>query len=211
MEYKKLADLDNTYPSIQKYTHGTTDGSIVLYGIDPTNQIVFNIPDYKTVTPISNTNFRFILSISKDSSDINPKLFTSQLYYNDLEDSFNTHNPYFLMDSFKYMVKFYYSDISDFVKNLTGLVTTQQINETSEYVNMQLNLFINSNMSINYEKLVRYVDWCINTSTLDSLNTGGILPAELLGNWSVVLPTSPYSVSTPPSKSDQNISITGLV
>ena len=187
MKYIRLTELDNKYPSIDKYNRGTTDGSIVLYGTTPTKQLIFNIPDYKTVTPVAGTTFRFIISIANDINDTAPKLFTSQGYFNDLADSFKTHNPYFITASFKFKVNFYYSD-------LVALYNSLSANETTENVQMKQNIFIN-NGTVDYETLVRYIDWCVGTVNLNELNTNGVLPANPMGGWVINVPD--VTASTP--------------
>lgn len=187
MKYIKIAELDNKYPSVNKYTRGTTDGSIVLHGEDITNQLVFNIEDYKTITPIANTSFRFILAISKDTNDKTPKLFTSQEYFNDLETSFKTHNPYFIIESFRFIVNFYYND-------LLTLFDTLAVTEIAQSDKVKQNIFINNGV-LDYETLVRYIDWCTTTANLNDLSTGGVLLAKSLGSWVITLINS--SAQTP--------------
>jgi len=210
MKYIRLTELDNKYPSIDKYTRGTTDGSIVLYGQTPTKQLVFNISDYKTITPVAGTTFRFILAISKDINDTTPKLFTSQGYFDDLADSFKTHNPYFITESFGFKVNFYYND-------LLALYTSLSANETAESVQMKQNISINAGV-IDYETLVRYIDWCVATANLNDLNTNGVLPANSLGSWNITVPnttTQTSNVVISPSQittgNTNNLLVTGSI
>ena len=98
MEYKRLIQLDNQYPNLRNYTKNGIDTNILLKGIyytgEATNQIQFNLADLSKVTPVAGTKFRFILSISMDDSNTNPKLFTSSEFYNDLKSSYDENNPY---------------------------------------------------------------------------------------------------------------------
>jgi hypothetical protein len=95
MDYIILPLLDNKYPNFRNYTKDA-NGNVILSGIYANkNKLEFRLPSLDNITMVSGTTFRFILSVSKNADDKNPKFFTSELYYSDLKDSIDEGNPYF--------------------------------------------------------------------------------------------------------------------
>jgi hypothetical protein len=95
MDYILLPLLENKYPNFRNYTKDV-NGNVILSGIYANkNKLGFKLPSLDNITMVSGTTFRFILSVSKNESDTNPKFFTSELYYSDLIDSIEEGNPYF--------------------------------------------------------------------------------------------------------------------
>jgi hypothetical protein len=95
MDYILLPLLENKYPNFRNYTKDV-NGNVILSGIyADKNKLGFKLPSLDNITMVSGTTFRFILSVSKNESDTNPKFFTSELYYSDLIDSIEEGNPYF--------------------------------------------------------------------------------------------------------------------
>jgi hypothetical protein len=179
MEYKRLIQLDNQYPTLRNYKPGDTDNAGVLYGIyAETNKINFTFPTIKDLKFVAGTDFRFILAIRKDNLDKNPTLYTSETYYNDLVLSISENNPYFSLASFNssYIVNITYSDLLDRFK-------TTQSKEHADGVIMNRNLFINNDYSIDYDSLVAYIDWLVSPVDPLNIDTGGVIPSEIVGNW----------------------------
>lgn len=109
MEYILLPLLDNKYPNFRNYTKDAT-GNVILSGIyADKNKLNFTLPKLDNITSVAGTTFRFILAVYIDSNDKNPKFFTSEQYYSDLEASIEDGNPYFIT----------YSIFSPFIVNIT--------------------------------------------------------------------------------------------
>ena len=179
MEYKRLAGLDNQYPTISNYKSGTTNDTAVLYGnYADKNKVDFTFPSIKDLKWVKGTAFRFILVISKDQGDTNPLLYTSEVFYNDLISSMNEENPYFSYAAFNpsYMVQFFVSDILNTFKSTHDL-------EKKDGVLMYRNTFVNSDGSIDYESLVAYIDWTVSKVDPLDVDNGGVLSSTLLGVW----------------------------
>jgi hypothetical protein len=94
MDYILLPLLDNKYPSFRSYAK-TGESKVTLYGIyKDVNKHEFTVPSIDNIKVVANTSFRFILSIKKTNDDVNPLLYTSDLFYSDLQDSIDSNNPY---------------------------------------------------------------------------------------------------------------------
>jgi hypothetical protein len=142
MEYVKLDGLDNQYPSVESYGN-INETTSVLNGVYPAkNKIAFKKPKLSDITPVSKTNFRFLLSIT-NGKDSPAKLFTSQPYYNDLTDSFSKDNPYFLNKSLDepFIVKI---DIS----KLLEVASTLAKNEVRDEAEVTQNVFLKQQAKI---------------------------------------------------------------
>ena len=142
MEYVKLDGLDNQYPSTESYGN-INETTSVLNGVYPAkNKIAFKKPKLSDITPVSKTNFRFLLSIT-NGKDSPAKLFTSQPYYNDLTDSFSKDNPYFLNKSLDepFIVKI---DIS----KLLEVASTLAKNEVRDEAEVTQNVFLKQQAKI---------------------------------------------------------------
>ena len=48
---------------------------------------------------------------------------------------------------------------------------------------MNRNLSFNSDSSIDYDSLVAYIDWLVSPVDPLSMETGGVIPSEIVGNW----------------------------
>lgn len=176
MEYKKLFELQNTYPNVESYKE---EGSrIALNGLYPeTNKILFAKPLLDSITPVSESSFRFILKVLKNDKDENPKFFTSEKYYADLKASIKENNPYFPLESIKreFIVSINLDEI---------LVRYSKLKPIEEKwgVLVEKNIFLSEN-GIDYEKFVKYVDWVVTKPDALDIDTGGVLPAETIATW----------------------------
>jgi hypothetical protein len=142
MEYVKLDGLENQYPSAESYGN-INETTSVLNGLYPAkNKIAFKKPKLSDITPVSKTNFRFLLSIT-NGKDSPAKLFTSEPYYNDLTDSFSKDNPYFLNKSLDepFIVKI---DIS----KLLEVASTLAKNEVRDEAEVTQNVFLKQQAKI---------------------------------------------------------------
>lgn len=176
MEYKRLSELQNTYPNIRAYNE---EGSrIVLNGLYPeTNKILFAKPSLDAINVVPNTSFRFILSILKSETDQNPKFYTSEKYYNDLKASIQENNPYFSLESIK----------NEFIvtinidETLVRFANLKPIEEKWGVV-VSKNIFLSDN-GLDYVELIKYIDWVVSKPNPLEIDTGGVIPAENIGLW----------------------------
>jgi hypothetical protein len=176
MEYYRLYDLRNQYPSISNY--GTTiPGTINLKGSYPeTNTLAINVRNLEGIKFVKDTKFRFILKIKEKQADTAGVLYTSERYYKNLESSLKESNPYFINSSLNdvYIVEI-------FTQSLNALFTTFLTPENKAGVSVNRNNFINNNKSIDYDLLVKYIDWVVSQPTLSDIDSNGvILPEKLI-------------------------------
>jgi len=95
MQYVSLSKVPNRYPTLNNYTKFKED-VVLLNGLYPErNKINFKLPKYDDITPVDNTSFRFVIAVSVDDNDANPKYFTSKTFYNDLKLAYRVGNPFF--------------------------------------------------------------------------------------------------------------------
>jgi hypothetical protein len=99
MQYVSLSRIPNKYPDVSRYTE-YKERVVLLNGLYPErNKINFTLPEFKDITPIPNTFFRFVLAVAADENDTNPRLFTSKTFYDDIKLSYRVNNPYFAIQS----------------------------------------------------------------------------------------------------------------
>ena len=199
MEYKRLTNLQNTYPQTGNYisdqfsslsrvsgllqyesNEAQEKAKINLFGkYADKNVLPFTTKTLKNLNWVEGTNFRFILAIFKDYNDTSPVYYTSQNYYNDLNSSLIEANPYFLQASFDSanIVSFVYEDVVNIVKNVIPL-------ELKSRIDFRTNIFVsNGSFDVNYYNLVRFIDWLVDKpSPLDDINNG-VLQAETIAGW----------------------------
>jgi hypothetical protein len=202
MEYKRLNNLQNTYPQTGNYisdqflsltkvngllqyeSNGAQEkAKINLFGrYADKNVLPFTTKTLKNLNYVEDTNFRFILAIFKDYNDTSPVYYTSQTYYNDLNSALIEGNPYFLQASFDSanIISFVYEEAVNIAKNGVPL-------ELKSRIDFRTNIFIaNGSFDVNYENLVRYIDWLVDKpSPLDDVNQG-VLTAESIAGWNVL-------------------------
>jgi len=175
MEYYRLYDLRNQYPSIGNY--GTTlPGTINLKGLYPeTNTLAISVRNLEGIKFVKDTKFRFILKIKEKQADTTGVLYTSERYYKNLEASLKESNPYFINSSLNdvYVVEI-------FTESLNALFTSFLNPENKAGVSVNRNNFINNNKSINYDLLVTYIDWVVSQATLSDIDSNGVIPPEKL-------------------------------
>lgn len=182
MEYKRISDLENTYPQPGNYILNKANKSISnLYGIYPDkNKLEFKIPNLDELKYVEDTSFRFILAIFKDYKDTKPLYYTSEKYYNDLKASSLEGNPYFVQSSFENsnIVSYVYEDVVRTYESMKAL-------EQKSRVNFRTNIFIGVSGSVDYDNLVTFIDWLVDKpSPLDDDNFGVLQPTTISG-WDV--------------------------
>ena len=201
MEYISKYNLTNQYPTINTYTKQAT-GDVKLIGLyvsDPKyyelyvknngkvnsseyklNSITFDKPEISldNITTIKQTSFNFVLAVKNNSSDTVPKYFTSDQFYKKLKSSKEDGNPYFIgrvLDK-RFLVEYDLEECFKIVKDLAKA-------ESENNVTLGNHIFVKSDNSIDYVRLVQYIDWLVSpVSPNDSLN-GGVLKAEQLINY----------------------------
>ena len=182
MEYITLSKLINRYPSIGNYVSKVA-GSIKLNGLYPKkNFIDFKISpvnDIKLddIKSIDNTKFQFVLGIKNKSSDTCPfKYFTSPSFFKKLLDSINEPSPYFILQALKKEFIVEYS-LEDDIKMLNDLVKL----EKEDNVKFKNHLWFLEDGSVDYKKLIQYIDWVVSTpNPLDTTNLGVIPISSIL-------------------------------
>lgn len=184
MEYKKLTQLTNTYPQPGNYI-STQKDAVTLYGVyDRINKREFTTEDLSRVKVVDGTTFNFILSIKL--ADRPAQLYTSKTYYALLEASKKEPNPYFINFSFKDVYVLDYS-----IDSITYTKFEQMVDTEKDLgVNMQTNNFIDYDVaqktsSIDYVKLVKYIDWVVSSPKLSEVDDNNVIPAEKLGKWEI--------------------------
>jgi hypothetical protein len=110
----------------------------------------------------------------ENKDDIETKLFCSIAYLENLTDSKNSGNPYFVNFSLKpeYMVEVNAIPLLELMDSFSD-------SELTNGVLMKRNNYIVDG-NFDYEKLVKYVDWVVSKPTLSEIDTNGVIPANLL-------------------------------
>ena len=181
MEYRRLVQLDNTYPSIKNYKAGSAPDVFVLNGLYKENSVEFGLITLDKVTWVANTKFRFILAIKNSDEDKNPLLYTSEEFYNDLKESYKEPNPYLSIGAFNPPFIVTYT-----IKQLLKLFETLKPAEETDLVFISRNIYFNDKSEIDYEALVDYIDWCVDTVNTLDFDSGGVKDAEFLGIWNTL-------------------------
>lgn len=190
MEFIRLENIVNQYPSIDKYKTNP-EGNIVLSGnlmsdkefiraykeskgnLDMTNykpnSITFVMPkldDIITVDVVSNYT-KFIIAVYIDEQDTTPKYYATTPFFRRLQASLKESNPYFASYALQeeYIVKYYLSQVQKTFQSLVPL-------EAKDGVKFKQNNFIvwdgdskdamgKPKTSVDYEALVQFINWCL--------------------------------------------------
>jgi len=181
MEYKPLQFLENTYPNPNNYVSNGVEKT-TLNGIYPEkNKIDFNLPSIGELKYVEGTEFKFILAIFKDYKDTKPVYYTSETYYNTLQNSILEGNPYFSQASFNPQ-----NIISYVLETPLKVYSPLHQEEIKPRVNVRQNIFINSGSIVDYDNLVTYIDWMVSSvSPLDDDNFG-VLKPETIAGWDIL-------------------------
>lgn len=194
MKRIKLAELANQYPTIESYIKHSTD-TIRLEGIYPDKNVIYfkispiGVITLDSIAVIEGTSFNFILAITNgDSLASNAKLFTSQYFKSEIQKSIDENNPYFIRDALKipYLIHYSLTNNRKLVNNLsTGKLPNgspeldsdgNQI-PANQFVSISKYNFINSNGTVDYTKLVKYIDWVVSTPVaISEIDTNNVLP-----------------------------------
>lgn len=180
MDYIRLIEISNQYPNLPSYVR-KNENSATLFGLyKETNKLDFALPKFEHITPIDNLNLRFIVGVKKNNEDSNIKYFTSQQFYSDMQASNVEGNPYFLYHALN--INFFV--LVDLEKFLSIFENLKEV-ESKQGIKMILNNFIKEDNSVEYDKLMNYLDWVLSKPTLDEIDTDGVILADKLGSWQV--------------------------
>ena len=189
MDYKNIYDLSDTYPDPTKYSSKRVKNMRLTGKYVATNYIDFDIPTVEDITVVPGTTFRFVLVVKDSLADDEPKYFVSDSFYNDIELSQIESNPYFIRAALKDIFS-----VTIILDDLIETFNTIKLLDISSGVKTYKNLFIglgNDNTTggnvIDYEGLVRYVDWVVGSvNGLDQLNGGdGVLPVSKIADYEI--------------------------
>lgn len=113
------------------------------------------------------------LSVS-DNDEITTKLFCSQRYYDDLKSAKQSGNPYFINFSFKpeFLIEVNTIPLFEVMDSFLDA-------ELENGVLMKRNNFITDG-TINFENLIKYIDWVVAKPSLAEIDSSGVIPANLL-------------------------------
>jgi hypothetical protein len=178
MEYYRLYDLRNQYPTIGNYIT-TLPGKVNLYGIySETNVLPIDVKGLDGIKFVKDTSFRFIANIKQKQEDTFGLLYTSERYFKNLESSLKESNPYFVNSSLN---DIFIVDV--FLESFISLFESFVPKENSAGVNVLKNNFINKDKSIDYDSLIKFLDWIVSPPNLKEIDTNGVILSELLINF----------------------------
>lgn len=186
MEYIPLNKLPNKYPSVTNYSW--EDGSyIILDGEYPTNYIAFRKPFLNQLKWVPKTKFKFIVCIKTSKVDPYQQFYTSEEYYKALEKALLDNNPYFPKLSFK-KENIIEVDISD---ALSIFFDRNPEDEGKYGVRVFRNFFCEADLNeyfngLNYENLIKYLDWLLDRSAPYDIDQGGVLPASTNSKYEIL-------------------------
>jgi hypothetical protein len=187
MEYKELAEYPNTYPSINSYKNTNTPGSVVLNGVYPErNSKEFKFEFLDNLQIIPETTFKFILVVKDSKADLEPKYYTSDTFYNFIEISLIDKNPYFLQQALNESL-FLTVELDKQIELFNSLKFLDIAVGVKQYKNIFIGLgnVVNDGNIIDYESLVRYIDWVVSPNNPLDFDTGGVLPTSKVANYEI--------------------------
>jgi uncharacterized membrane protein len=163
------------------------DGNyIVLEGEYDSNYIAFRKPFLSQLKWVSGTNFKFIVGLKTSDNDPYQQFYTSEEYYKLLEKSLVDNNPYFPKISFR---KEHIITVN--VSDALGLfISKNPIDEEKAGVKMYRNFFCDADKeyfnNVNYDTLVKYLDWTTKSAEPYDVDQGGVLPAAVNSKYSIM-------------------------
>ena len=175
MQYYRLYDFTNQYPSIGNYIT-RVPGTVNLYGLYPEiNILPIPIKNLDGIKYVSGCTFRFIANIKVKDSDKTGVLYTSEKYFKELESAITESNPYFTNQSLQ---EIFVVDIS--LERFTDLFKSLTDKENKAGVDMFSNNFVQKQNKVNYTAFVKFLDWIVSPPALSEIDTNGVIPANQL-------------------------------
>jgi hypothetical protein len=187
MEYKGLSEYSNTYPNVNSYKNTSATGGITLKGVYPEkNKVDFTIDFLKDFEVISGTSFNFILIIKDSKADIEPKFYISEVFYSSIELSLIDKNPYFLKQALNDKL-FLTVELDKQIELFNSLKFLDIAVGVKQYKNVFVGLgqTANDGNVIDYESLVRYIDWVVSPNNPLDFDSGGVLPTSKISNYEI--------------------------
>jgi biopolymer transport protein ExbD len=179
MEYISLTNLQNKYPSTLNYETGADKKVRLIGAYTSLNKLTFSEPKIKldVVEKVDGTSFNFVIGIKEKATDTKPsRYFTSPQYYSKLKLSITQSNPYFINRALDdtYIVTY---SVDETIKMLKGL----QESEKKDLVTLPLHIYLDSDGKVDYEKLIKYIDWLVTPVSPNDAINGGVLMENKLG------------------------------
>ena len=187
MEYKPLSDFSNTYPNTDNYIKLALGNQMQLKGLYPEKNLyswpiaTFNDETKDVfIKPVTGTSFRFILGIKDSLASDTTYYYTSEQFYNDMETALIEPNPYFITKALD--ERFFLTITLD---KLIELFNNLKLIDISVGVFQIRNIFIGQTNNIDYEALVRYVDWVVGDVNPLDFDNNGVLPTEKVAEYEI--------------------------
>jgi methyl-accepting chemotaxis protein len=187
MEYKPLSDFSNTYPNTDNYIKLALGNQMQLKGLYPEKNLyswpisTFNDETKDVfIKPVTGTSFRFILGIKDSLASDTTYYYTSEQFYNDMETALIEPNPYFITKALD--ERFFLTITLD---KLIELFNNLKLIDISVGVFQIRNIFIGQTNVIDYEALVRYIDWVVGEVNPLDFDNNGVLPTEKVAEYEI--------------------------
>ena len=153
------------------------NGEIVLTGAVNTNKIKFDRYSLNDIIGIDSVSFQFILRLIVFSGEY---YYTSSNFKNKLLNNYSNNLPYAAISALNPS-----SVVTVDLRNaLNSLGTEYALAEQNDGAFVNYNTFIDATGKIDFIKAVEYIDWVVSKPPTEYDDR--IIPAETLGNWSII-------------------------
>ena len=148
-------------------------GEIVIKGQYPQNEISFDKFSFSDIKAFSSVSFQFILLVSDNSGQ---KYFTSKDFLNKLKSANKRNEPFLQLESLNPA-----SIVRVDLRQSLNLIDELRALEEKEGTSVSFNTYINKSGTIDYQKLVEYIDWVVSKPSENYDDR--IIPASFLSNY----------------------------
>jgi hypothetical protein len=177
-------------------------GDIKIEGDYPRNFRSLPVYDLSKIRTLNDISFKFILSLKENDEDVNPILYTSNLFYEELQRRYSSNNPYLLDSIIKTskIVVINLQTIKEKIESLrelelklpvelfqTGVVVSKNLFSFSNYSvgdNPTDEPNLKSNPTYDLDLIVRYIDWVVSKPSNEY--TEKLLDVRELGIWNEI-------------------------
>lgn len=149
------------------------NGEIVIKGEYPQNEISFDKFTFSDIKAFSSVSFQFILLVSDNSGQ---KYFTSKDFLNKLKSANKRNEPFLQIESLNPA-----SVVRVDLRQSLNLIDELRALEEKEGTTVSFNTYINKSGTIDYQKLVEYIDWVVSKPSENYDDR--IIPASFLSNY----------------------------
>lgn len=149
------------------------NGEIVIKGEYPQNEISFDKFSFSDIKAFSSVSFQFILLVSDNSGQ---KYFTSKDFLNKLKSANKRNEPFLQLESLNPA-----SVVRVDLRQSLNLIDELRALEEKEGTTVSFNTYINKSGTIDYQKLVEYIDWVVSKPSENYDDR--IIPASFLSNY----------------------------